>query len=50
MTARWTAWWKYSWLTYRRDALWFPPALWALFVLIVVIMRHPDVRFTLARG
>ena len=42
--------WKYSWLTYRRDALWFPPALWALFLVIVVIMRHPAVRFTLARG
>lgn len=41
---------RYSWLTFRRDALWFPPALWAIFLLIVVIMRHPDVRFTLARG
>jgi len=45
-----TAAWKYSWLTYRRDALWFPPALWALFVVIVLIMRHPAVRFNLARG
>jgi len=42
--------WKYSWLTYRRDALWFPPALWGLFVMIVLIMRHPAVRFNLARG
>lgn len=42
--------WKYSWLTYRRDALWFPPSLWALFVVIVLIMRHPDVQFNLARG
>lgn len=41
---------KYSWLTYRRDALWFPPSLWALFVVIVLIMRHPDVQFNLARG
>ena len=36
--------WKYAWLTYRRDALWFPPALWALFVVIVMIMRHPAIR------
>jgi hypothetical protein len=42
--------WKYTWLTYRRDALWFPPALWALFLVIVVIMRHPAIRFNLARG
>lgn len=42
--------WKYSWLTYRRDALWFPPALWALFLVIVGIMRHPAIRFNIARG
>ncbi len=41
---------KYSWLTYRRDALWFPPALWALFLVIVVIMRHPGVQFNIARA
>jgi hypothetical protein len=45
-----TAAWKYAWLTYRRDSLWFPPALWALFVVIVLIMRHSAVRFNLARG
>jgi hypothetical protein len=45
-----TAAWKYAWLTYRRDALWFPPALWAIFLVIVAIMRHPAVRFNLARG
>jgi hypothetical protein len=44
------AFWKYAWLTYRRDALWFPPAIWALFVVIVSIMRHPAVRFNIARG
>lgn len=41
---------KYSWLTYRRDALWFPLAFLALFVLIVLIMRHPMVRFSIARA
>jgi len=42
--------WRYSWITYRRDALWFPPALWVLFIVIVSIMRHPAIRFNLARG
>jgi hypothetical protein len=42
--------WKYSWLTYRRDALWFPPALWALFLVLLGILRHPVVHFQLARG
>ncbi|HEV7667377.1 MAG TPA: hypothetical protein VGS22_02555 [Thermoanaerobaculia bacterium] len=42
--------WKYSWLTYRRDALWFPPAFLALFFVILGIMNHPAVRFTIARA
>ena len=41
---------KYSWLTYRRDQLWFPLAFFALFVVITLIMRHPAIRFTLARA
>ncbi len=42
--------WKYSWLTYRRDAWWFPPALLVLFFLILAIMNHPAVRFDIARA
>src|SRR5690349_21611879 len=41
---------KYSWLTYRRDQLWFPAAFLALFILILLIMRHPGVRFSIARA
>ena len=41
---------KYSWLTWRRDQLWFPLAFLALFIVIVLIMRHPQVRFSLARA
>ena len=42
--------WKYAWLTYRRDQLWFPLAFLVLFIVIVLIMRHPEVRFSLARA
>ena len=42
--------WKYAWLTYRRDQLWFPLAFLALFIVIVLIMRHPAVRFSIARA
>jgi hypothetical protein len=42
--------WKYSWLTYRRDAWWFPPAFLALFFLILGVMNHPAVRFAIARA
>jgi len=42
--------WKYSWLTYRRDALWFPLAFLALFLVILGIMNHPAVRFAIARA
>ncbi len=42
--------WEYSWLTYRRDALWFPLAFLALFAVIFSIMNHPAIRFTIARA
>jgi hypothetical protein len=42
--------WKYAWLTYRRDPLWFPLAFLALFLVIVLVMRHPAVRFSIARA
>jgi hypothetical protein len=41
---------KYSWLTYRRDQLWFPLAFLALFIVISLLLRHPMIRFTLARA
>jgi hypothetical protein len=41
---------KYSWLTYRRDQLWFPLAFLALFVVILLILRHPVPRFSIARA
>ncbi len=41
---------KYSWLTYRRDQLWFPLAFLALFIVILLIMRHPVPRFSIARA
>jgi hypothetical protein len=41
---------KYSWLTYRRDQLWFPLAFLALFFVILSILPHPGVRFSIARA
>ena len=41
---------RYAWRTARRELLWFPLALLGFFVVIVVMMRHPQVRFTIARG
>jgi hypothetical protein len=41
---------KYSWLTYRRDSLWFPLAFLALFLVILLIMPHPVARFSIARA
>jgi len=41
---------RYAWLTYRRELLWFPGALLGFFVVMAWIMRHPDVRFAIARG
>jgi hypothetical protein len=40
---------KYSWLTYRRDPLWFPLAFLAFFVVLTLILGRPAV-FSLARG
>jgi hypothetical protein len=42
--------WKYAWLTYRRDQLWFPLAFLALFILIVLILPNPAARFSIARA
>ncbi len=42
--------WRYAWLTYRRDALWFPPAFLVLFLAILGIMGQPGIRFALARA
>ncbi len=42
--------WKYSWLTYRRDQLWFPLAFLALFIVILLILRHPVPRFSISRA
>ena len=41
---------KYSWLTYRRDQLWFPLAFLALFFVILVILPDPGARFSIARA
>jgi hypothetical protein len=41
---------KYSWLTYRRDSLWFPLAFLALFIVIVLILPDPRARFSIARA
>lgn len=41
---------KYAWLTYRRERLWFPVAFLAFFVVAILVMRHPGVRFALARA
>ena len=41
---------KYSWLTYRRDQLWFPLAFLALFVVVVLILPDPVARFSIARA
>jgi hypothetical protein len=41
---------KYSWLTYRRDQLWFPLAFLALFIVILLILPNPVGRFSIARA
>ena len=41
---------RYSWLTYRRDQLWFPLALFLLFVALVLFLPQPAVRINLARA
>jgi hypothetical protein len=42
--------WRYAWLTQRREPLWFPLAFLALFVVIALVLRHPEVRFSIARA
>jgi hypothetical protein len=42
--------WKYAWLTWRRDQLWFPLAFLALFVVILSILPNPAARFSIARA
>jgi hypothetical protein len=42
--------WKYAWLTYRRDQLWFPLAFLALFIVILLILPNPVARFSIARA
>ena len=41
---------KYSWLTFRRELVWFPVSFLAVFVLIMWMMRGADIRFAVARG
>jgi hypothetical protein len=41
---------KYTWLTYRRDQLWFPLAFLAFFMGAILVMNHTTIRFTLARA
>lgn len=41
---------KYSWLTYRRDQLWFPLAFLALFIVILLILPDRGARFSIARA
>lgn len=41
---------KYSWLTCRRDPLWFPLAFLALFIVLLLILPNPAGRFSIARA
>jgi hypothetical protein len=41
---------KYSWLTYRRDQLWFPLAFLAFFILVLLVLPKPAARFNIARA
>jgi hypothetical protein len=41
---------KYSWLTWRRDQLWFPLAFLALFFVILLILPNPAARYSIARA
>ena len=41
---------RYAWVTFRREMLLFPAALFACFVLIAWMMRDPAIRFAIARG
>jgi hypothetical protein len=41
---------KYSWLTYRRDQLWFPLAFLVFFIFILLVLPKPMARFSIARA
>jgi hypothetical protein len=41
---------RYSWLTCRREPLWFPLAFLALFAVATLLLGRPAVRLSLARG
>jgi hypothetical protein len=41
---------RYAWLTLRRELRWFPVAFLAVFVLILWMMRAPNVRLAIARA
>lgn len=41
---------KYSWLTYRRDQLWFPLAFLGLFIVILLILPDRGARYSIARA
>ncbi len=40
---------RYLALTHRRDQFWFPFAFLGLFLVVMLIMRRPEIRFDLAR-
>lgn len=41
---------RYTWLTYRRDQLWFPLAIFLLFVFLILFLPAAGVRFNLLRA
>jgi hypothetical protein len=41
---------KYNLLTFRRDQLWFPLVLWALFALIILLVGRDDQTFDIVRA
>ena len=41
---------RYTLLTFRYDQLWFPAAIWALFVIVVLFLQHTDQALNAARG
>lgn len=40
---------RYTWLSYRRETLWFPLAFLAVFVMVTAMLDSPEIRFVLAR-
>lgn len=41
---------RYAWRTHRRELVWFPVAFWAALIVILLMMRAPDIRFAIARA